>query len=229
MNTDTHDTLEALCRKKAAFSRKLILQAIYRSWYQRISKHCITSGKTLEIGSGFGFSKTLLPACITSEILSSPWVDLVCDAQELPFKNSSLSNIIAIDVLHHIKNLKLFFEETTRVLSPKGRIVVTDMYVSPVSHCVLRWGHFEDFKSITTATKLFFEQTGDLIWDKDFVLKSTEIHDLIAYPLSGGFNYPSILPARLLAGIFRHEGLLKGLEKIMAFKTTVVLEKKGTQ
>ncbi|HNX82288.1 MAG TPA: methyltransferase domain-containing protein [Candidatus Omnitrophota bacterium] len=215
-------------KKESTFSRKLILQSIYRAWYERIFKYCIKPGKTLEIGSGFAFSKKIFPACITSEILPSPWVDIVCDAQKLPVKNNSLSNIIAIDVLHHIADIDLFFKECARALAPQGKIIITDMYVSALSSGILRWGHFEDFASIAKATRLFFKKTGVPVWQKDFTLTSKEMHDCLAYPLSGGFNYPSVLPGKMLTRILQLEDKLGFLRPIMAFKSTVVLEKKGT-
>ncbi len=72
----------------------------------------------------------------------------LADAQHLPFRNSSLSNIVLFDVLHHLENVRYFFDEALRVLVSLGRIVIMDPYVSVLSWPVYRFFHPEpmDFK-----------------------------------------------------------------------------------
>jgi hypothetical protein len=65
----------------------------------------------LEHGSGPGFFKELAPSAITSEILRCGNVDLMADAQRLPFPDASPRAIDMANVLHHIPDLRRFLAE----------------------------------------------------------------------------------------------------------------------
>src|SRR5476649_1839716 len=106
---------ELLENHREIWQKKPVLKAIYQDFYDRIIAQTI-SGTTLEIGGGTGNLKEYLPEVIASDIISSPWLDCVCDAQALPLANKSLSNIVAIDVLHHIERPFRFFQEASRLL-----------------------------------------------------------------------------------------------------------------
>jgi ubiquinone/menaquinone biosynthesis C-methylase UbiE len=54
---------------------------------------------------------------MATDIVPKPWLDAAADACSLPFKSDSFSNIVGIDVLHHLERPKLFFHEIQRVLS----------------------------------------------------------------------------------------------------------------
>src|SRR5690606_25698318 len=77
--------------------------------------------------------KEYLPHVISTDSIASPWLDCVCDAQTLPLENNSLSNIVAIDVLHHIERPIRFFKEALRILHPGGRIILLDPAITPLS------------------------------------------------------------------------------------------------
>ena len=55
---------------------------------------------------------------ISLDILSAPWVDVVGDAEALPFADGSIAGIAMLDVLHHLSRPMSFFEEANRVQDP---------------------------------------------------------------------------------------------------------------
>ena len=65
------------------WDRKPVLRAVYGDIYRRMLEH-VVPGPILEVGGGSGNFKLFAPATISSDILPAPWLDLVCDAQQLP-------------------------------------------------------------------------------------------------------------------------------------------------
>ena len=85
-----------------------------------VSRSVCVEGRTVEIGGGIGQFKDRFPLVIATDIQIAPWLDLVADAQRLPFAQGSISNIVMIDVLHHLEFPLLFLREASRVLRPGG-------------------------------------------------------------------------------------------------------------
>jgi len=122
-------TPETLLRHQAVWRSKAVLRALYRAWYEEIASY-LRSGPTLEVGGGTGNLKEYAPQVICTDVVRVPWLDAVADAQRLPIATGTLANVVLFDVLHHIENVRLFFDEAVRVLQPGGRIVVMDPYIS---------------------------------------------------------------------------------------------------
>jgi SAM-dependent methyltransferase len=47
-----------------------------------------------------------------------------------PRSSGSLANIVLFDTLHHLENVRYFFDEALRVLQPGGRVIIMD----PTAH-----------------------------------------------------------------------------------------------
>ena len=82
-------------------------------------------GTTLELGCGSGNFKEFLPTSVAVDIQRAPWLDVVADAHELPFEGASVSNIVLIDVFHHLADPRRFLAEVERVLTPGGRLRIS--------------------------------------------------------------------------------------------------------
>lgn len=215
-----------VCDKRKIFKKKRVLQAIYDRWYIRIVNNLNQEGRTLEIGSGFGDFRRACPHCIVSDTVESEWINAVADAHRLPFKAGSIANIVCIDVLHHLSQPKEFFDEAERVLTSEGRIIFVEMYLSLISYPILKLFHFEKIDLIAMATNIFFKKSKQSnYYFKNFKILKKEIHDFLVYPLSGGFNYPSIVPEGLYSLFLKLEDKLRFLRCLGSFKATVVLEK----
>src|ERR1700751_2552215 len=83
---------------------KLFLKKIYEYWYDEFKKSWpdIENKKVLEIGSGGGFLKDVMPTVITSDIMPLKIVDKVFSAEDMPFSNEELDGICMLNVFHHI-------------------------------------------------------------------------------------------------------------------------------
>jgi SAM-dependent methyltransferase len=209
-------------------------------------KSALRPGSILEIGGGSGNLKEFLPNGICSDILFSSWIDAVLDAHQLPFKDDSLDNIILFDVLHHLTDPAHFFFEAQRTLKQKGRIILMEPYVSLASFFVYRFLHYEGMVWNTDPFKkeysgkdknplygnqaiptLIFERKKHLFpgYFPHLKIIKKEKTDFMIYPLSGGFHNPSLCPLFLYDILEHLEKIFKPLNRFLAFRLFVVLEK----
>jgi len=126
---------------------KGFLRNLYREWYVwLVAQVPELSGNVLELGSGGGYLKDLLPDCITSEVFWCPNVDLVSNGRSLPFADHSLRAILMLDVFHHIPNIAEFLREAERTLKPGGIVAMIEPWMTPWSKFIYRHFHPEPFE-----------------------------------------------------------------------------------
>ena len=232
-----------------SWNKKPVLRAIYSDLYQKIENVAL-AGDTLEIGGGIGNFKIGSSRIIRSDIQHSEGLDVVADAQTLPFDNEVFSNIVLFDVLHHLQCPLLFFAEAQRVLKPGGRVIMMEPGITPVSKLLYKMGHEEPvemgwdmndpckvdadkdpYDSNQAIPTILFKRDPQLFLTavKGFKINSSDWLSLFAYPLSGGFKSWSLLPCKWVRTILKiEERLLPFLGNFMAFRLMVVLEKDGS-
>ncbi len=204
---------------------KPFLKRIYQEWYGRILDALPQRDRVLELGSGAGFFKEVLPNAITSEIFPVEGVDIVADACNLQFSEGELDAIVMTDVLHHIPGVDRFFAEAARCLHPGGRIVMIEPWRTPWSEWVYKNLHHEPFEPSAgwdiPSTGPLSGANGALPWiifsrdSKDFTrqfpeLKIKNIEPImpISYLVSGGVSLRSLLPEFLYRPVRWVERLL---------------------
>ena len=237
---------EILKRHREIWQNKKILRDIYCDWYRLIIKNMVDNKPALEIGSGGGNFKEFFPDVISSDFICCEWIDLNLDAHMLPFKNDSLGNIVFIDVLHHLANPVLFLSEAQRVLQNNGRLIMLEPYISPFSYIIYKYFHQED---VVFETDVWSRQISDnkkrafdgnsaiptMMFSKEIKRFHKEFPNLkvikkerltfILYPLSGGFDRKSYVPADMMKYLGFVEKLFRPFGFIFALRTFVVLEK----
>lgn len=127
--------------------RKPALRRYYGEVYQRYAdllSRC-PPGAALEIGSGGGFVKDVIPTMITSDVIPYPSLDRVIDATAMPFADAELAAICMHNVFHHIADVESFLAEAARVLKPGGRMLIVDQYPSWLSGPIFSHAHSEPF------------------------------------------------------------------------------------
>lgn len=65
------------------------------------------------------------------------------EGQKLPFKNNSFDFITAFDVLLCVYDTELIFKELSRVLKPKGMLVITEPYYSLLKNIIIAFVGYE--------------------------------------------------------------------------------------
>lgn len=138
------DSFLAIERRRQIIEEKEFLKNIYREWYDAIadaiSEH---KGPVLELGSGTGFLRDVIPGVIRSDLLWFCELSIVLDGHTLPFGNGTLDAIVMTNVLHHLSRLRHFFNETARCIRPNGRIVMVEPWLTHWSRIVYSLLHSE--------------------------------------------------------------------------------------
>jgi SAM-dependent methyltransferase len=229
----------------ARWQEKPALRAVYHDYYRRMAARA-RAGRTLEIGSGTGWLRTLLPGAILSDVQAAPWLDVVADAQRLPFQTQSFDTIVLLDVLHHIELPARFLAEAERILKPGGRLIMIEPAITPLSRIVFALFHDEPVDLKADALRegspsagrdpylanqalptLLFGRSDDRLARRfpHLALKERRYLSLFAYPLSGGFRRFSLIPKALVRPLLRiEEMLLPIVGWLFAFRLLVTLE-----
>jgi SAM-dependent methyltransferase len=122
------------------------LQDIYREWYGWLAAQLPPGpGRVLELGSGAGFIREVIPDVIASDVMPVPGLDLVMDARQLPFAPGALRAIVMTNVLHHVPDVKAFLRGAQHVVREGGVIAMVEPWVTRWSSLVYRRLHHEPF------------------------------------------------------------------------------------
>jgi hypothetical protein len=233
---------------REVWNRKPVLRAIYRDFFDRIAAACV-AGPTLEIGSGISHLSDRLPDLIASDIQFSPGLDLVADAQRLPFLDSSLGNIVMLDVLHHIEFPLLFLRRAAICLRHGGRIIMIEPAITWGSSLFYRLLHPEPVDMSADPLRTGDPNPGRAPYDANQSIPTliatrqrTRFHALVpelhiakvqwfsfaVYPLSGGFKPWSLLPSKWAKSLLQLERKFeKRLGSTFGFRMMLVMEKAG--
>jgi SAM-dependent methyltransferase len=238
--------LDEITRQRRIWEQKPILRDIYSGYFGRIGTNLAPGSPTLELGGGSGRLKETFSRVVASDVFPTPWIDIQLDAHFFPFREGTVRNIVAIDVLHHLPDPLAFFRECVRTLSSGGRIVLIEPHISLWSYLVYSCTHHEvcDLRDDAWGARrpasghnfanealpwlvLHRSQKKFLLEFPDLRILKSEFFDFIAYPASGGFNYRSVLPLSFIRAILRLENLLpKQVTKyITGMRFLVVIER----
>src|SRR4051812_19105576 len=174
------------------------------------------SEPTIEVGAGIGTLRESLPSVVATDVEPTPWSELVVDAQDLPYADASLANVVGVDVLHHVPRPMRVLAEVRRTLRLGGRLVLLEPYGSLVSTAAYRFAHHEDWDpgadpfadaaqssdrpldaNGAIPTLLFFRRMDELRRRfPELRLVHRERLAMLAYPLSGGLTGRPLAPAR---------------------------------
>ena len=192
-------------------------------------------------------SKASRPHTVSTDIVSAPWLDAVCDAQQLPFAPGTFANVVMVDVLHHIEYPARAMNEFARVLRNGGRLIFCEPAITPLSGIFYRLFHEEPVDMSANPLKDGVITADKDPWDSnqalptlltgryrketkaavpDLTLLGLDQFSFLGYPLSGGFKEWSLLPANIAPGLLRVEwSVRKVLGPLAAFRLLAVYEK----
>jgi SAM-dependent methyltransferase len=224
--------------------KNFFLQRLYQEWYKLIEGSLSdNTGPILELGSGGGFIKEIIPDAFTSDILNIPNVDIRLDGRHLPFQSNSLAGIVMVDVFHHIPDVRMFFSEAARCVKPGGRVVMNEPWVSLWSSFVYKYLHHEPFlpdkadwrfpssgplSGANSALPFIVFQRDHKIFERDFPqwrIRKIYLHTPFSYLLSGGLKIDHLVPGRLFRFCRNVEKLLSPVISYTAMFALIVLEK----
>lgn len=208
------DSPEATIQHAELIRKKRLLRDIYQEHYEFFARELSAApeGVVLELGSGGGFLKQVIPGAVTSDVVAVPTADMVLSALSLPFPDTSLRGVVMMNVLHHLQDVELFFDEVQRCLKPGGRVVMVEPANTLFSNFIYRNFHHEPFEPKQEGWKLppggRMSSANDalpwMIFCRDRARFEAQYPELrvdrvdtclpFRYILSGGVSKPQILP-----------------------------------
>ena len=228
-----------------AWDKKPALRVTYYDIFDRIASVCV-SGPTLEIGAGIGKLRERLPNVIASDIQFSPWLNLVADAQNLPFREGMFGNIVMVDVLHHVEFPIRFLRAAGKVLRPGGRLVMVEPAITWGSAFFYHWIHQEP---VDMSAEIFSDGTPDPERNPYaanqaiptlLAEQSQRFHELVpelrivdvswfsfaVYPLSGGFKrWTLVTEAMARKGVKLERRFEAPFGRWLGFRMLIVIER----
>ncbi len=224
---------------------KPFLKKLYQDWYSSFVKVLsqLPQGKMIEIGSGGGFLKEMIPTVITSDVLPLPDCEMCFSAEHLPFQNEELSAIFMVNVLHHIPDVKKFFSEAQLKLKKGGMIVMVETAHTPFSKFIYQRFHHEPFDPTVTDWKLpeggpmsisnqalpwiIFKRDRKLFESlyPNLKIESIKYHTPFRYILSGGVSRKAFVPDWSFGLFTTLEKILTPFSKLSSLFFTVTVRK----
>jgi SAM-dependent methyltransferase len=232
------------------WNRKPLLHRVYVELYQLMAAHRsgLDGGKTVELGSGMGSIHETIPDCIRTDLFPYPWIDRVENAYRLTFADASLSDLLMVDVFHHLRYPGTALREFHRVLKPGGRVILMEPGLSALGYIVYGPLHSE---SIGTAKQIqwsappgwspqdidYYSAQGNatrLFVQKHFAdrlngWKIVKVQPIaaLAYAASGGYSGPQLYPTFAYSFVKFLEKLMQPFPALFATRLLVVLEKQA--
>lgn len=222
---------------------KPLLQELYAGFYERILTQVNPglAGLIVEIGSGIGNLKSHLPQAIATDLFPNPWLDLVCDGYELPFRNATLSHLVLFDVFHHLEAPNAFLKEARRAMIPGGRLILFEPFISLASHPVYGLLHHEPvglgrpidlaeslprprkyYAAQGNASRLFFRKQIPG-WPQDWQVLHAEAFSAFSYLFSGGYRKPACYPRSCLSRLQKIDQWLSSWPRLFGARCLVTL------
>jgi SAM-dependent methyltransferase len=239
------DSADTLLSQKETIKQKRGLKKIYDYFYLLLCKESteLPSGLKLELGSGGGYLKDVIPDVITSDILPVPGVDRTICAENLPFSPGELSAIYMTNTFHHIKNINDFLTSANSCLKTGGKIVMVEPANTLFSNIIYRYFHHENFDTKSKGWELLTEgpmtgANGALPWnvlirDKELFIQRyphLAIEKIayicpFSYLASGGMSKSQIIPDSLFPLVLKWENSFPALNRYIGMFMLVVLRK----
>lgn len=237
------DSPETSSLRRQIILAKPFLKQVYLDWYRRIRERVPAgSGGILEIGAGGGFLEQEIPDVVKSEIFWIPHLDVVANAQALPFANGSLKAITMTNVFHHVPDVARFLSEAERTLRPGGRILMVEPWNTGWSRFVHEKFHDEPMTPEAATWK--FPSSGPLsganaalAWivterDRDRLEREWPFHVNSAEPLmplrylaSGGVSLRSLQPGWAYP-LWKRVDEIRALKRKMSVFAFIELERR---
>jgi SAM-dependent methyltransferase len=240
----TYD-LSLLQKSRQKWQASPELRAVYADIFADL-RRWLAPGRTLEIGSGIGVSRDYIPGLVTSDVVATPFVDRAVSAYAIP--SEGWGNLIAFDVLHHLQEPLRFFASAAAALAPGGRVVLAEPAGTPGGRLFYRFFHHEPCRPGLVRPPFVFPAEADgsfanmgmghalfsrhrpvvaaRLRELGLTMVAVQYRDLLAYPATGGFSRPALLPEAVLRGLMGIERRLpQALLRLLALRMVIVIER----
>jgi SAM-dependent methyltransferase len=231
------------------WQRKPLLRKIYREFYGEIASlvRRDIAGVTVEIGSGIGNLKTVIPDALATDIFPNPWLDRIENAYALNFPDDSVANLILFDVWHHLEYPGTALAEFHRVLAKGGRLIIFDPGMGLLGRLIYGCFHHEPLlldkeiqwrapAGFSPEAMSYYAAQGNAhrVFVKQEFASKLEAWNIVmkkqfaalAYVASGGFRGPQLYPEQLHGAVKLLDHVADLAPGLFATRLLVALEKR---
>jgi len=223
---------------------KPFLKQVYLDFYRDLAGRIGRGAgeRIVELGSGGGCIKEVIPEAVTSDVVAAGGVDRVFSAAEMPFEDGSVGAFVMVDVLHHIKQPREFFREAVRCLRMGGKVVMIEPANTAWSRFVYGNFHHERFEpdagweldregalseSNQALAWIIFHRDRE-VFEREFPqlqITAIRLHSPLRYILSGGLQWRALAPGWSYPTVKGIEWLLRPVAGLVAMFETIELKK----
>lgn len=236
-------------RNLQSWHRKPVLRRAYRDFHRRIAAHIdhALRGRIVELGSGIGNIRDVIPGAVRTDLFPNPWIDQVENVYRLSFADGEVSHLIMFDVFHHLRHPRTALRECRRVLQRGGRLIIFDPYVSvagrlvygPLHHEPIGFGDpivpdappafspdADDYYAAQgNATRVFWRgEHAEILEGWDTIWR--ERIGAWPYALSGGYSKPQLYPGFMYGAVSWLDRVMSMVPAVTALRALVVLRRR---
>lgn len=236
--------------KKMLFKKRMLREVFneFHGMFRRLDHEYLSGdGLEIELGSGVSLMRDTYPSVLATDIVHSPHLDKVLNAEEMDLEDSSVRVIYGQNCFHHFMEPDKFFKELERVLKPGGGFIMLDPYYGPFATFLFKRlfrteGFDKGYPSWNTPHEgpmnganqalsyIIFVRDCNAFEQKYPTLKIVHrqtVGNYLKYLLSGGLNFRQLLPDSFTGLVNVLEKLLSPFNRIFALHHVIVIKKMG--
>jgi 2-polyprenyl-3-methyl-5-hydroxy-6-metoxy-1,4-benzoquinol methylase len=203
---------------EVTISSRFVADLVAAHYDQYLRGH--VTGRLVDLGCGkvplYHAYQKLASQCICADwqstIHKNPFLDITCDLnKQLPFNTNEFNTIILSDVMEHIAKPESLWLEMSRILQPKGKIILNVPFfykLHEIPHDYFRYTRYalENFANTTGFKIVLLQELGGL----PEILTDLTAKYVFHLPVVGRFF--SIL-IQHLGSLFIHTGIGKKISQ----------------
>lgn len=237
-------------RHADAFSRKPALRKLFTDIHGILRAQDerwfgTTPGKRIELGAGVAPMRDSYPDVIATDIVAAPHLDAVMDAQNLDVPPGSVRCLYLQNCFHHFPDPEAFFRSSMKSLASGGGIVMLEPHWGPVAS-VIYPRLFKEEGYDKRQAEWTTPMDGPMLWANQalsyVVLKrdrsrfenlfpdlkivaSGVMPNYMRYVLTGGLNFPQLLPTALFPVVKVVETITSPIARVTGLHQWFVIRK----
>jgi SAM-dependent methyltransferase len=205
-----------------------------------------TAGLRIELGAGVAPIRDSYPDVLATDIVSAPHLDQVLDAQDLRVPPGSVRSLYLQNCFHHLPDPEAFFRSAQRALAPGGGMVILEPHWGPVASVVyprLFKEEIYDKRQASWKTPMSGPTFGAnqalsfIVFKRDLhhfenlfpdlcVVDRGVMPNYIRYVLTGGLNFPQLVPTIFFPLVSSIERLISPASEMFGLHQWFVIKKK---
>lgn len=218
----------------------------FHSLFRKLDRQFLSGkGLELEIGAGVSPMRDSYPEVLATDIVESPHLDRVIDAEAIDLPVHSVKTIYAQNCFHHFPHPDRFFNELDRALVPGGGAILLEPYYGPfASFLYKRLFRTEGFdksypswETLATGPMNGANQALSYIifvrdraeFERKYpsleIVHVQRLGNYLKYLISGGLNFRQLLPDWMTPVVNFVETLLWPLNYWLALHHIIVIRK----